>query len=61
MVTGVSSSTAAAQSALVEQSIQQSTPALSQSSVPQDTVTLSAAAQKSLTASVDVDHDGDSH
>ncbi len=61
MVTGVSANTAAYNSSIAEQSTHKPTPAPSQSSVPQDTVTLSSAAQKPPVSSGDVDHDGDSH
>jgi len=60
MVTAVSTTNAAYNSSIADQSIHKPTQAPSQSSVPQDTVTLSAASQKAA-ASVDVDHDGDSH
>jgi len=58
MVTGVSATSA--YSSIAEQTIQKPTQAPAQSSVPQDTVTLSQAAQQAQSAG-DVDHDGDSH
>lgn len=61
MVTSVSATTAANQSSIVEQPIHKPTQAPSQPSVPQDPVTLNAAAQKAPSSSVDVDHGGDSH
>lgn len=61
MVTGVSASTTPYNSSIAEQSTHKPTPAPSQSSILQDTLTLSGAAQKPPAASGDVDHDGDSH
>ena len=36
-------------------------PSASSASLPEDTVTLSSAAQKGVSTAGDVDHDGDSH
>jgi hypothetical protein len=60
MVTGVSANNAVYNSSIVEQSAHKPAPAPSTSSTPQDTVTLSSAAQK-VSSAGDVDHDGDSH
>lgn len=58
MVTGVSASNAAYSPSIAEQAIQNPTPAAQ--SLPQDTVTLSSAAQR-VSAAGNGDHDGDSH
>ena len=60
MSLSISSSQAAQHTQAVQSQSQPSKPAASKTEMPQDTVTLSAAAQKALAGGGDVDHDGDS-